>query len=63
LLQLQLLFDPKTAGGLLASLTADKAVACLDELHSCGYPEAGVIGRMVKSLDPVQNIRLLKLDV
>jgi selenide, water dikinase len=53
-----LLIDPQTAGGLLAGVPADRAAACLDELHRLGYraAEIGVVaargrGRPLVSLD------------
>ncbi|PSM51156.1 selenide, water dikinase SelD [Chroococcidiopsis sp. CCALA 051] len=42
-----LLFDPQTSGGLLASIPAEQASQCLDKLHSLGYPQSCIIGKVV----------------
>jgi selenide,water dikinase len=39
-----LLFDPQTSGGLLASVSVDKADGCLKRLKELGYQEASIIG-------------------
>jgi len=54
-----LLFDPQTAGGLLASVDAARADDCLGALRQLGYADACVIGRVVEPGEPGLLIRLV----
>ncbi|MEM7120627.1 MAG: selenide, water dikinase SelD [Pseudomonadota bacterium] len=42
-----ILFDPQTAGGLLAGIPSDRSAACLQDLNDAGYVSARVVGRVV----------------
>lgn len=53
-----LLFDPQTAGALLASVPAAAAPHCIAALQAAGYRHGAVIGRVTAQGDRVEPIVL-----
>ena len=54
-----LLYDPQTAGGLLAGVPGDRADACVDDLRAQGYAQAAVIGVVESRGDDDAPIRIV----
>jgi selenide, water dikinase len=54
-----LIFDPQTAGGLLASVPADRVDACIAALKAQGYSHTCKIGRILPQGDALEPITLI----
>ncbi len=51
-----MLFDPQTAGGLLATIPQQHSEACVTELQNLGYPHTCVLGQVEKQTESVESI-------
>ena len=56
--RLPLIFDPQTAGGLLASIPADRADACVAMLQNSGYCDATIVGTVRQRSEYPEQIML-----
>ena len=56
----RLLYDPQTAGGLLAGVPADRAETCVADLLAQGYSQAAVIGAVEPRGDHGPPVRLVR---
>jgi len=49
-----ILFDPQTAGGLLAAIPAARVADCVNELNEAGYTDATVVGEISDRISDVE---------
>ncbi len=53
-----LLFDPQTAGGLLAAISSEQADLCLAALKALGYAHSRIMGRVIPAVEGVKPITI-----
>lgn len=51
-----ILFDPQTAGGLLAAVPASMAQSCIEQLQDAGYSDAVEIGHVSNAITAVELV-------
>ena len=56
-----LLFDPQTAGGLLATVPSDQVDACMAALLALGYGDTCVVGEIILENDQPENDRGIEI--
>ncbi len=53
-----LLFDPQTAGGLLAAVPSEQANSCLTALQASGYSHSRIVGRVIPGVEGVKPVAI-----